>query len=135
MIRSSLVVLIFIIALTNSGYAQEQARLIVEYEHTGGLVFIVQHEFHLQYGLAFPLTFQFDLPLGASALKAMEKRSSTDLWIPMIEKKAGDIFNEDELVRFDYHNNRAYVSAAFGDSDSLFLAIFDGSGQPVSISY
>lgn len=135
MIRSYLVVLIVIIILTNSAHAQEQARLTVEYKPAGGLVFIVQHEFHLQYGVAFPLTFQFDLPSGSNALKAMEKRSSTDPWIPMIEKNAGDIFNEDELVRFDYNNNRAYVSAAFGDNDSLFLAIFDGSGQPVSISY
>lgn len=78
------------------------------------------------------MTYEIDFPSGSSGLKVVKKNQTAGSWVQITEKTSADLFNAIEAVRFDYRNNRAYVSAAFsGMSDSLFLKIIDGRGNTV----
>ncbi len=131
--------LVFVFAFGVFGYssfAQSEAKLSVTVPSTGELVIVIQSEFHKQFGVACPLTYKIDVPVGSSSLKVMEKHASADNWSQIIEKSSSDIFNKIEAVRFDYSNDNAYVSAAFsGISDTLYLKILDSNNNPVSINY
>lgn len=68
---------------------------------------------HTDYGLAYPVTYVFDIPEGSSGLSAQKKYNLADSWQGISEKTSNDLFNGIEAVRFDYPNNKAYVSVAF----------------------
>ena len=98
----------------------------------GDLRVVVQHDFHLLYGCAYPMTYVLEIPAGSSGLEVSRRYRSSDAWTILPEKLATDLFNGIEAVRFDYPAARAYVSAAFaGDADSLFLQVTGSGGTPV----
>ncbi len=125
----------FIFLCTNIYYSQSQAQLTIYQQELGSYLFIVEHEFHLRYGLAFPLTFKLNITSGVTGLIAKEKHSSKDLWEVMSEKHKDDVFNDVEAVRFDYGNRSAFISASFKDNDSLFIKICDTNGNGIESNY
>jgi hypothetical protein len=120
---------IFFFNFTDVVFAQQKAALSIGITPASELVFVIQSSYHSNYGCMYPLTYQFDIPLGSSGLKVQKKYFSTDTWKNIAEKTAGDFFNGIEAVRFDYPNSRAYISVAFSvDTDSLFLRINESDG-------
>jgi len=94
----------------------------------------VPSSIHSAYGLGYPVTYVFSIPSGSSDLKA-EERTGTD-WQQLIEKTSNDFFNGIECVRFDYINNKAYVSVAFAeDSDLIDIRITNQAGEVVMTQY
>ena len=88
--------------------------------------------YHNDYGLAYPVTFEFSIPAGSSNLKAYKMYTDGGTWSQIIEKKSTDFFNGIEAVRFDYTNNKAYVSVAFdANSDDIYLKIVDSDNNLV----
>ena len=117
-------------------YAQPRAKISV----TPGL----DHQFsvaadppiHHDYGLAYPLTYEFALPAGASDLQALRRYTASAEWSPVAEKTSDDFFNGIEAIRFDYANLRAYLSVAFSSlTDSIYLRIADQAGEHVAAEY
>ncbi len=91
---------------------------------------------HNDYGLAYPITYEFSIPSGSSDLKAYKSYTEAENWTQIAEKTSSDFFNGIEAVRFDYSNNRAYISVAFSDaSDEIHLKVTDSSDQSLDISY
>jgi hypothetical protein len=57
-------------------------------------------------------------------------------WTQIAEKTSSDFFNGIEAVRFDYANNMAYVSVAFGSfCDEIQLKVTDNSDEIVPVTY
>lgn len=95
--------------------------------------FSVPEEEHDNYGLAYPITYEFDIPAGSSNLKAYRKYSSGASWSQITEKTSADFFNGIEAARFDYTSNKAYVSVAFSaDTEDLYIKIDNTSGTQVA---
>lgn len=87
---------------------------------------------HDDYGFTYPVTYQFSIPSNSSNLKAYKKHIESGDWIQITEKTSTDFFNDIEAVRFDYQNDRAYISIAFDEtSDEIFLKIIDELQNPV----
>lgn len=96
--------------------------------------FSVPKTLHENYGLAYPVTYEFDIPSNSSGLKALRSSSDSGEWSEISEKTPEDFFNGVEAVRFDYANNKAYLSAAFAaDSGNLYLKIINNQNQQVGI--
>lgn len=89
---------------------------------------IVSHTFTVsttdvqRYGLYCPLTFVFSIPQQTMSLDAYYKYE-TSMWTRLPEKDSDDFFNGIECVRFDYVNDKAYVSAAFKGHAKLYIGI------------
>ena len=81
------------------------------------------------YGLSYPITYEFSLPAAATDLTVYEKKAISDSWTQIPTMTSDDFFNGVDAVRFDYTNDFAYVSVAFhSDSDDIFL-LFKDSGR------
>ena len=129
-------VFIFVILLSiNTIYSQKEAELTVLKQGKGSFAFIADHQFHLKYGIAFPLTYQFKIPSDAKELTAKERYTSSDPWEVIPEKKQDETFNDIEAVRFDYENGYAFVSCSFGTGDSLSIQICDRAGNDINAVY
>jgi hypothetical protein len=91
---------------------------------------------HNNYGLSYPVTYEFLLPANSSGLKVYKRYSTSDAWTQLTEKTSNDFFNAIEAVRFDYAKNGAYVSVAFGaNTDDIYLQITDSNDNPINFSY
>ena len=133
----NLTLLFFWPCITSFTFANNGAQLTTSISSNKEFIVVIDHALHFQFGCLYPMTYQIDVPSGSSGLKALEEHQiSNSAWVQLEEKTSADTFNAIEAVRFDYTNNRAYVSAAFsGASDSLILKIVDASNNPVSIAY
>lgn len=86
---------------------------------------------HTDYGASYPLTYAFALPAGSSGLTGQWRASPADPWTSLAEPGAGR-FDGTTVARFDYPNNRAYLSVPFtATSDDLYLRIVTGAGNVV----
>jgi hypothetical protein len=113
-------------------FAQGNNVLSISISSASELVAVLQHTIHVDFGCMYPLTYLVDIPSGSSNLKIEKKYFSSDTWKNIPEKAASDFFNGIEVVRFDYLNNRAYISAAFSSgTDSLFLKMSDSTGNTI----
>ncbi|MFA5902326.1 MAG: hypothetical protein WC836_00205 [Desulfobacula sp.] len=91
---------------------------------------------HNDYGLTYPATYEFLIPVGSSGLKAYKRLPSASGWTQITEKYVTDYFNGIEAVRFDYVNNRAYISVAIpAIGNIIYLRITDASDQNVTSYY
>ena len=96
----------------------------------------VDHQIHIDYGLSYPLTYEFSLPEGFENLKAYRKFQTEDNWEVMEEKTSDDFFNGIEVIRFDYESNIAFLSVGFSSiSDSIFLKIMDLNENNLDMEY
>ncbi len=122
-----------VIVFANLAFGQNEGKLTLHYLPTTGLSIVIQHDIHQKYGFAYPETYELSLPAGSAKLSAYERYSISSPWIPLPAKGDTDSFNGAEVVRFDYADNMAYVSASFpSNSDSLYIRIVDDSGNPVT---
>ena len=84
----------------------------------------VDEQTHIDYGLSYPVTYEFSLSQGLENLNAYRKYEYSQDWNLIDEKNQDDFFNGIEAVRFDYDQNIAYVSVAFSAiSDTIFIKI------------
>jgi len=91
---------------------------------------------HLDYGLAYPLTYELDIPSNSDNLRAYRKFISEESWYLIEEKTSNDFFNGIEVVRFDYEENIAYVSIGFSEiSDSIMIKITDSNNNVIPSNY
>jgi len=129
--------LFFYFCLVSSTFAHNGVQLATSISSNNEFIVVIDHALHMQFGCLYPLTYQIEIPPGSGSLRAFEQHQlSNSAWVQLAEKTSADAFNAIEAVRFDYANNRAYVSAAFtGASDSLILKIVDASNTPVSITF
>ena len=70
---------------------------------------------HIDYGLAYPVTYEFIIPPDSDNLLSYRRFQSTQDWSQMVEKTAEDFFNGIEAVRFDYDDNMDYISIGFSE--------------------
>ena len=97
--------------------------------------FTVDYSSHLDYGLAYPVTYIFTIPTGLSNLKAY-KLSPGEGWVQLPEKTKTDLFSGVEVVRFNYTEHKAYASVAFPtDSDDVYIKITNTSDQTLNVIY
>jgi len=90
---------------------------------------------HQRFGLYYPVTYMFEIPVGSSNLGAQYRYDPNDPWNDLDIKTSADFFNGVNAVRFDYTNNIAYLSVAFIlNSDVIYLRILDGQTE-VPITY
>jgi len=96
----------------------------------------VDTQTHIDYGLAYPVTYEFILPAGSDNLQSYRRFQSIQDWSQMVEKTEEDFFNGIEAVRFDYDGNMAYISIGFSEfSDSIFIKITDNDGNIIDATY
>ena len=85
-------------------------------------VISIDPQIHIDYGLSYPITYEFSIPLESTNLKCYYKFQAENNWDIFQEKTSNDFFNGVDAVRFDYTNGVAYVSVGFSDlSDSIFI--------------
>jgi hypothetical protein len=118
-----------------SGNWTNQTYLFTTAPEPGVHKFSIDHNSHINYGLAYPVTYIFTIPSGISNLKAY-KIYPGEIWNQIPEKNASDIFSGVEAVRFNYSENKAYVSATFpANSDDFYIKITDVSGNIQNVNY
>ena len=109
--------------------------LQVEKRNRNETVISVHHQVHMDYGLAYPMTYEFDIPSENNNQIVSVRYRSEDEWTEMVEKTSNDFFNGIEAVRFDHGINRAYVSVGFSSiSDSIFI-MFHDEGAPINVTF
>jgi len=87
---------------------------------------------HNDYGFTYPITYQFSIASNSSSLEAYKKYAESAIWAEITRKTNEDFFNGIEAVRFDYDNNKVYISVTFRDGrDEIFLKIVDEWGNSV----
>lgn len=111
-------------------------QLLVAYGADQEIICSVDSVTHFDYGLAYPLTFEIEIPWGSADLIGYKKCLKAQEWTQITEKYSSDFYNGIEAVRFDYPAGLAYISAAFGsDSDSIFLKIVNRNNTTLPILY
>ena len=99
-------------------------------------IITVDSQIHLDYGLSYPITYEFIIPQGSENLNVYRKYKSSQDWNLIDEKTHDDFFNGIEAVRFDYDENTAYVSVAFSViSDTIFIKIENNTDENVNASF
>ncbi|MDZ7290442.1 MAG: T9SS type A sorting domain-containing protein [candidate division KSB1 bacterium] len=122
--------------LCSIAYPQPASKISVRKELDNTFSVAVNPKIHHDYGLSYPMTYQFSIPPHSTGLAAHRKFSVTQEWTRIPEKTSADFFNGIEAVRFDHANHVAYLSVAFSNaSDSVFLKIADQAGTNVAMAY
>ena len=97
-------------------YGNNDNRLILSVNTINNQTFItLDPQIHIDYGLAYPLTYELSIPSNNDNLKVYRKFISREPWTMVEEKTSNDFFNGIEAVRFDYEQNIAYVSIGFSE--------------------
>ena len=125
------------IIIPSSFYTQSLDRKIsVSNISDGEIIIVVDSYVHESYGLKYPYTYKINIPSGSSDLKAYRKFFVSMNWSQLPEKTSNDFFNGIDLIRFDYSNNAAYLSAAFhATTDSLLIRITDNQNNNIPITF
>ena len=96
----------------------------------------VESDIHIDYGLSYTLTYQFNVPNQSENLEVYIKFKFNQEWSLLTKKTENDFFNGIDAVRFDYGENIAYVSVAFSSiSDSIYLKFTDPQNNTVISSF
>ena len=91
---------------------------------------------HIDYGLSYPITYEFSIPQDLQNLSAYRKYKNYQDWNIIDEKNKDDFFNGIEAVRFDYDENKAYVSVGFSVlSDTIYIKIENNNDQSANATY
>ena len=110
--------------------------LTINIDAQNEVIVSVDSQIHIDYGLSYPITYEFDIPQGSENLNAYRKYRSSQDWNLIDEKTDDDFFNGIEAVRFDYNENIAYISVGFSIiSDSIFIRIVNSANENINASY
>ena len=113
-----------------SGKVVDQYKLMVEQINRDITLITIDQQVHLDYGLSYPITYEFYIPNQGDEYSAYLRNRFGDDWTEIVEKTSNDFFNGIEAVRFDYVDSKAYVSVGFSSlSDSIYIMFEDGGGQ------
>jgi hypothetical protein len=116
-------------------FSQTNNNILINYGVNCEVIITVNPQMHINYGLSYPITYEFSIPSNSCSLKAMIKNKTHDEWDAMTEKTNSDYFNGIQTVRFDYSFSKAYVSVAFSSSsDSIFIKLTN-SNRNVCFSF
>ena len=133
------IILIIYLALFNVLLAEENISLpilSIESDYRNEAVITVSRQSHIDYGLSYPITYEFTIPQNSTSLYAFRKHSTNEEWHAIDIKTSDDFFNGIEAVRFNYFNNTAYISTAFSSiSDSIYIKITNSDYNNVSASF
>ena len=100
------------------------------------IIISVESQAHIDYGLAYPITYEFTIPENIENLKAFRKFQIGDNWELIEEKTSNDFFNGIEVIRFDYDQSIAFLSIGFSNiSDSIFIQITDINDNEINTPY
>jgi len=128
--------LVILFTICNQVTAQNFSKLKILYRQNKEITIVVDSALHHNYGFAYPMTYSFTLPPNSSQLTTYKKYNKNEDWTNVQEKTSNDFFNGIEAVRYDYSNNRAYVSVAFGpSSDSILIRVTNFTGNNIPIEY
>ena len=64
---------------------------------------------HIDYGLKYPVTYEFEIPQDSENLNVYRKYNASQDWFLIDKKTSNDFFNGIEAVRFNYDENITYV--------------------------
>ena len=105
-------------------------------ENRNETIITIDNQTHIDYGLAYPVTYEFTIPAESSDLQSYRRFQATQNWVQMVEKTTEDFFNGIEVVRFDYDADVAYVSVGFSEfSDSIFIKLMDNDGNNIDTAF
>ncbi len=76
-----------------------------------------------KWGFQYPVTYVFRASPIAPDARAERRDGPSGAWRPLAGKTPGDFFNGVECVRWDRAQGRAYVSLAFGASNTIELRL------------
>ena len=125
-----------LVAMCSFGFAQEAAVVTIMPGADNHMSVVIDPQIHQDYGVTYPLTYEFSLPQGASGLRAYKRHSSAAEWIQLPDMTSDDFFNAVEVVRFEYASGRALVSVGFAAvSDTICLKVTDSLGQNAPITF
>jgi len=129
-----IVILLSICQITGSDI--HSSILTINSEWRNETIITVDAQTHIDYGLAYPVTYEFIIPAGSDNLQSYCRFQSNQDWSQMVEKTTEDFFNGIEVVRFDYDEYTAYVSVGFSElSDSIFIKLTDNDGNNINATY
>jgi hypothetical protein len=92
---------------------------------------------HANYGLGYPVTYKFGIPVELSTgCKVYKSVDDGGTWTPLTTKTSADLFNGIECARFDYANHYVYISVSLpGDRDYLHICLVNsGHSQTMTFS-
>jgi len=136
MVRSRIIICVLFIICRLIGESNNSSILSISNSIRNEIIIGIEAQAHIDYGLAYPLTYELTIPSGSTNLQGYHRFKSNQEWSQIIEKTADDFFNGIEVVRFDYDQNTAFVSIAFSDvSDSIFIKITDVDNSNVNASF
>ena len=92
-----------------SGEEVNQYKFKVEQRSRNIAVITIDQQVHLDYGLAYPMTYEFYIPNEGNEYSAFLRYRFSDNWIEMVEKTSNDFFNGIEAVRFDYIDSLSLI--------------------------
>lgn len=86
---------------------------------------------HLNYGVSYPITYVFDIPSNWISGYVYYRYLETDPWTLMGNKSSGEFFNGIDTSRFDFANNKAYISIGFSNvSHNIYLQLRQSNSPP-----
>ena len=95
----------------------------------------IDSQTRIDFGLSYPVTYEIDIPNGSQNLNAYRKYSSSQNWNLIDKKTSDDFFNGIEAVRFDYNEQKVYISVGFSSiSDTIFIKLENNEGNIISSS-
>lgn len=124
--------MIFLLLLAWQGSYQSSGSANIHKGRDYGIAYTISisDSLHNVYGLSYPATYQLDIPAGESGLHGYYSYDNYQ-WQELTERDTTDWFNGIEAIRFDYTNNKAYVSVPL-DSNSYHIDIKITRGIPAS---
>ena len=128
---------LFLVIVTCSHALAQDAHIVTITPGSGyETTIIVNSQIHDEYGLAYPLTYEFSVPQASSGLRVYKRYAASAGWTQLVEKTSAEFFNALEVVRFDYAAARAFISVGFdSDSDTIHVMATDGSGHGISVTF
>ncbi|NOX87820.1 MAG: T9SS type A sorting domain-containing protein [Calditrichaeota bacterium] len=110
--------------------------IFVNYGQDNELIITIDSSMHQDYGFSYPLTYQLGLPGNSDSLKAEVRFSKTRNWQMVFPRSSDDFFNAKWAARFEYAENKAFVSVGFSNiSDSIFIRIVNNKEETVPVSF
>jgi hypothetical protein len=96
----------------------------------------VNSTIHDNYGLTYPVTYEFNIQTNVTTAKCYYRFSETTAWSELPIKTADDFFNGINVARFDYVNHKAFVSIGFSaDSAEIYLKFTDENGNSIHCGF
>ncbi len=100
------------------------------------LLITIDSSMHVDYGFAYPLTYQIAIPAQSQNLKAQVRFSKMYNWQNVFERTSEDFFNAKWAARFEYDEAQAFISVGFNaQSDSIYIRVIDEQGNTVPITF